>query len=170
MSASLFTKYCVDTSALIDLNGRLLPASTFPDLFPRVDAAFASGLLVSPREVRRELQNGSAGDALERWATENPSYFIDPDDSQMTLMAALTEAYPSVYDPKLLRPIDADPHVIVVAQDYGLTVVTSENQDSPKKIPHFCRELGVPVVNVFGFFDLEDWSFKSLGGGDSEAV
>ena len=169
MSVSLFTKYCVDTSALIDLSGRLLPATTFPDLFARLDAGFASDLLVSPREVRRELQNGSAGDDLERWATENPAYFVDPDDCQLTLMAQLMAQYPQVYDSKLHRSTDADPWVIVLAQAHGLTVVTSENQDSPKKIPHFCRELGVPVVNVFGFFECEGWAFN-LGEGASEAV
>lgn len=170
MSVSLFTRYCVDTSALIDLNGRLLPATSFPDLFPRVDAAFASDLLVSPREVRRELQNGSAGDELERWATLNPAYFADPDDNQVGLLADLMRQYPEVYDLKLHRSTDADPWVIVLAQACGLTVVTSENQDSPKKIPHFCRELGIPVVNVFGFFELEGWSFQSHGGEDAEVV
>lgn len=169
MSVSLFTKYCLDTSALIDLNGRLLPATSFPDLFSRIDAGFASDVLVSPREVRRELQNGSAGDYLERWATENSHYFVDPDDSQLALMGALMTHYPEVYDTKLHRSTDADPWVIALAQAHCLTVVTSENQDSPKKIPHFCRELGVPVVNVFGFFELEGWSFN-IGGGHSEAV
>lgn len=169
MSVSLFTKYCVDTSALIDLNGRLLPATSFPDLFSRVDAAFASDLLVSPREVRRELQNGSAGDELERWATLNPTYFVDPDDSQLAMLTQLMARYPEVYDTKLHRSTDADPWVIAVAQAHGLTVVTSENQVSSKKIPHFCRELGVPVVNVFGFFECEGWAFN-LGEDDDEAV
>lgn len=163
MTVSLFAKYCVDTSALIDLNGRLLPRKSFPDLFERVDAAFGLGLLVSPREVRKELQNGSAGDELARWAIDHPAYFIDPDEGQLRLMADLVAAHPTVYDPKLLRSVDADPWVIVVAQANGLVVVTSENQQSTKKIPHFCRELGVDVVDVFAFFELEAWEF-SLGG------
>ena len=163
--APLFTKYCVDTSALIDLNGRLLPATSFHDLFPRVHEAFASDLLVSPREVRKELQNGSAGDPLKEWATENPRFFVDPDDGQVARVATLLAQFPSLYDPKLLRPADADPWVIALAMANGLTVVTSENQDSPKRIPHFCRELGVPVVNIFGFFEAEGWLFSVGGSG-----
>lgn len=169
MTVSLFTKYCVDTSALVDLNGRLLPASTFPDLFPRVNEAFATGLLLSPREVRRELQNGSEGDELQRWATDNPSFFVDPDEGQVELVRQMLVQFPRVYDTKLHRAIDADPWVIAVAQANGLTVVTSENQDSPKKIPFFCRQLNVPVLNVFGFFESEGWAFN-LGAVDTEAV
>lgn len=169
MTVSLFTKYCVDTSALVDLHGRLLPAATFPDLFPRVNEAFATGLLVSPREVRRELQNGAEGDELQRWATDNPSFFVDPDDRQVGLVQQMLVRFPQVYDMKLHRAIDADPWVIAVAQANGLAVVTSENQDSPKKIPYFCRSLGVPVLNVMGFFESEGWAFN-LGGQVAETV
>lgn len=159
MSVCLFTKYCVDTSALINLYGRQFPVSSFPDLFTQVDAAFKSGLLVSTREVRHELQNGSAGDGLKDWATAHPDYFVDPDERQIRLMTELLQSTPEVYDAKLLRDVDADPWVIVVAQAHSLAVVTSESPDSTKKIPAFCRQLGIAVFAPLGFFAEEGWAF-----------
>ena len=163
MSLSLFTRYCVDTSSLIDLNWRRYPQTTYPDLFKRIDAAFACDTLVAPREVKRELQNGSHGDDLQTWVSNNAHYFVDPDEVQVALATQLLAQMPTVCDIRKQRPIDADPWVIVLAQAHGLTVVSSESLASDKKIPHFCRKLGIPVLGIEGFFEAEGWSFN-LGG------
>ncbi len=166
MSVSLFTKYCLDTDSLINLSWRRYPPAVYPDLFPRIDRAFASEILIAPREVRRELKNGSHGDELQQWVTDNPRYFADPDDAQVALMTQLLTQVPAVCDLRKRRPVDADPWVIVLAQTFSLTVVTSESQVSDKKIPHFCRQVGVRVLDIDGFFSEMGWSFN-LGGGIS---
>lgn len=155
---SLFSKYCMDTSAIIDAAGRTFPVELYPDVWNRIDKGFSDGIIVAPREVRRELLKGSAGDFLQQWAKDNSGYFVNPDITQTDLMSILVNTQP-VCDPLNFRAIDADPWVIVLAQATGLTVVTSENQISSKKIPHFCRELGIPVADLPGFFSLEGWVF-----------
>lgn len=55
----------------------------------------------------------------------------------------------------------ADPFVIALAQEHGLTVVTSENQgsDDHPKIPRVCSWLTVPCVNGVELFRAEGWTF-----------
>jgi len=164
VSISLFTKYCIDSSSLIDLNWRRYPQARYPDLWGAVEHVFRDDVLVAPREVRRELQNGSHGDDLKQWATDHPNFFPDPDDDQFRRVTLLLDEFPRVCDLRKRRPVDADPWVIVLAQAHGLAVVSSERSDSDKKIPYFCHQVGVPVVDIDGFFGEMGWSF-SLGGG-----
>lgn len=52
-----------------------------------------------------------------------------------------------------------DAFLIATAMKYGLTVITEENRDSPKKIPQICKKYGINSVNVTQLCEAEGWIF-----------
>lgn len=43
--------------------------------------------------------------------------------------------------------------LIATAKKYGLSVITEEAINSPKKIPFTCQKMGIKCVNLLGFME-----------------
>ena len=159
MSGELFAKFCVDTCALVDLFGRKFPPDLYPSLWPAVEDALATGVMISIREVYREIAQQQ--DGLAVWAKKNRGCFRNPDEAQMREITRIANAYPDCLDMRKRRPVNADPWVIAAALAWDLTPVTSENRDSPKKIPAICRAEGIGCADLFDLFRELGWTFET---------
>ncbi|MCK4820763.1 DUF4411 family protein, partial [bacterium] len=73
----LFSGYCIDTSALIDLWRRNYPRDIFKSLWNEIEDLISYRRLVAPREVLKELEKQD--DELLVWAKKNLEMFIDLD-------------------------------------------------------------------------------------------
>ncbi len=128
MSRRLFPGYCVDTSALIDLR-RQYPRTVFPGLWQRLERLVASGDLVAPREVLKELEQ--VDDDVARWAKKQRRMFKPLDSQQITEVGAIVARFPNLVDPSKLIP-DADPFVVALARTQGLTVGYEREAEGPR--------------------------------------
>lgn len=166
MSTGLFTQYCIDTCALLDLFGRKFPRDLYTDLWPSFEVAVAHGIIISVREVYKEIERRD--DAVNEWAKKHKEFFHNPDDSQLAELARIVNAHPECLDLLKRKPAIADPWVMAAASAWGLTVVTSESPDSPRKIPSVCSAEGIPCANLFDMFRGLNWTFATSGNGRTE--
>ena len=148
--------YCFDTSALIAAWSERYPLRRVPRFWDRIDELIAAGRLCAPEEVRREIKKKS--DGLYDWVNARKQIFVDLEEAvQLQARNVLTEY------PWLLKNVPgkspADPFVIALALDRGLTVVTEEGPGGARKpqIPYVCEAKGVRCLNLLGLLDEEDW-------------
>jgi hypothetical protein len=161
MILGLFTQFCIDTCAILDLFGRRYPRDLYPNLWPMFEAAVAESTIVSVREVHREIK--IRDDAVADWAKGHKELFLDPDDAQLAELVRIVDAHPECLDLLKRKPALADPWVIAAAGAWNLTVVTSEGLDSPKKIPAVCKAEGIRCIDLLDMFRGLNWSFAAGG-------
>ena len=148
--------YCIDTSALIAAWSERYPLKRIPPFWKRVDELVASGRLVAPEDVRREIQKKA--DGLYSWVNERRQMFVDLEPAIQQQAKDILRDFPY-----LLKNVpgksSADPFVIGLAIDRGLTVITEEGTGGAKKpkIPFVCDAKGVKCINLLGLLDAEDW-------------
>lgn len=96
-------------------------------------------------------------DEVLAWAERWPKMFV-PLDSAIQLRAAeIINRFPSLTDPSRTRG-RADPFVIALAQERGLSVVTVETSKPTKpRIPDVCQQLGIDCIDLVTLFRLEGW-------------
>lgn len=162
MNLGLFTRYCVDTCSVIDLFGRKFPRDIYPTLWPMFELAASDGVIVSVREVYREIQ--ARDDDVASWAKVHRGVFMDPDAAQRDALEGIVARHPECLDLLRRKAVLADPWVVAAAQAWGLTVVTSEGSRSPKKIPAVCDSEGVPCIGLFDMFRGLAWTFDTESG------
>ncbi len=110
--------------------------------------------LVASDIVYHELEKKD--DDLLAWARERRSMFIEVDREQLTIVGSIMNRFPEIVDPDATKE-QADPFVVALAKQEGLTVVTDE-QMPPKgrvKIPQVCRALDVECFSVLAFIRRE---------------
>jgi hypothetical protein len=171
MTGGLFTLFCIDTCAILDLFGRKYPRDLYPNLWPAFESAVVQGTIISVREVYREIK--SRDDAVADWAKGHRDLFHDPDDAQLAELARITDAHPACLDILKRKPVLADPWVIAAAGAWDLTAVTSEGVDSPKRIPAVCATEGIRCTDLLGMFRGLNWTFAASGrsaGASDDAV
>lgn len=159
MSRGLFTQYCIDTCAILDLHGRKFPGDLYPDVWPAFEEAVAQGVIISIREVYHELK--ARDDGVAAWARTHHAAFEDPDEDQTRELARIANAHPECLDLLKRKAVHADPWVIAGASAWGLVVVTSEGLGSPKKIPAICRAEGIPCIDLLDMSRGLDWKFAT---------
>ena len=134
----------------------------FPSLWERFDASIEAGLIVSTREVLREVEDQD--DELLEWAKGAAELFTTPTASEGAFVAQIyAEAHfqANIEQQKILRGgKNADPFVVAKAHTTGGTVVTMERlKPNAAKIPNICKHFGVPSVSLEGFMEAEGWVF-----------
>lgn len=164
---SKISYYVIDTSSLIDLNYRY-PVDVFPGIWKNLEKLIKDDLLVSPKEVLKEIKDNS----LKEWAKKQKKLFRELDELQMKIVKEILEKYPSLAKPDKDGP-QADPFVIALAialekdPQQILTksvrkriIVTEERlRGNKEKIPFVCKEYGIDCINVIELFRTEGWKF-----------
>jgi hypothetical protein len=150
--------YCIDTSALIAAWSERYPIKRIPPFWNRLDDLVKDGRLVAPVDVRREIQKKA--DGLHAWVSERKSMFVELEEPIQLRAKDLLRHFPW-----LLKNVPgkspADPFVVALAQERGLTVITEEGRGGVKKpqIPFVCEARGVKCINLLGLLEEEDWVF-----------
>lgn len=154
--------YCIDTCSL-SLWCMKHPYSfdVFPSVWRNLSNVAKEGLVVSPREVLRELEKCDV--ELHKWAKENISFY-NLDYEQQKIVADIMARFPNLVDIDKPTPV-ADPFVIALAKSEKRTVITEEryvNLSGPKskpKIPNVCEALQVKCIPLLDFFKEQGWKF-----------
>ena len=161
--------YVIDSSSLIELNRRY-PIDVFPTLWRNVESSINKGLLISHKEVLKEIS--MRDDSLKKWAKKQKNLFKELDKRQIPIVREILVKYPS------LAKIDnestaADPFVIALAVELrndpqktlfttakGKIIVTEENLRGNRiKIPFVCKDYNIECINIIEMCRLEEWKF-----------
>jgi hypothetical protein len=153
--------YIVDTSSFRELERYYRGVfTTFWTLFQN---ELDSGLIVSVREVWRELQACPETNVIT-WAKQNSTIFKAPTPAETAFVAKIFQVphFMQLISAKaqaIGQPV-ADPFLIAAAQVCGGTVVTQERpKPNAAKIPNVCLHFGVPCTDLEGFLKAKQWTF-----------
>lgn len=154
-------KYCIDTSALIDLGERHYPERlpVFEPIWNHIYNEVANGNLVSVDIVKTELE-----DKADDWRTQFLSradglFHIDSDiEIEFASVVADIESKPQFFNVNKHRErfmSGADPWVIALARKKQCAVISAEK----KKLAHYglgevCKVLGVQHIDLVKYFEI----------------
>ena len=155
--------YSVDSSSLMDWQGRYFPTDVFTSLVDRVEGLIVAGRFVAPALVKEEVGTvGTAG--LIEW-TENHAGIFVPTAEVLAEALAIQNQFAGLRDPKAEYE-EADAYVIALGKIRNGIVVTQETPAAEKRnpkrthfIPDVCRELGIPCISLLGLMRREGWKF-----------
>ncbi|MBM4275466.1 MAG: DUF4411 family protein [Deltaproteobacteria bacterium] len=150
MYRGLFSNYCIDTSSLIDLKN--YPREFFHSLWEEFENLIGQTVLISPREVYREIERYS--DDIYIWATKNIIMFHEINETEQLEVRNILEKYPNLIDFNKTTP-DADPFVIAIAKHRKCTVITQEkyNERGKPKIPNVCKDYNINCIDLLAFLE-----------------
>ena len=149
--------YVIDTSVWIHV-GRNHPTDIFVSLWTHIDDSIASGLIRSPDEVLRELQQGN--DTLAVQLAPKNGLFSPLDANLQASVTEVLARCPTLTDPESDRN-RADPFVVALAnQNQGIVVTNEKSRRGATgrlKIPDACELLGLRHLDWFGFLREIGW-------------
>lgn len=138
--------------------GRYHPSDIFVSLWAHVDESIAAGLIRSPDEVLRELEQGNDNLAVQLSSRLDLFTPLDP-----ALQASVTDVLarcPTLVDPESDRN-RADPFVVALANQNQGIVVTNEKArrgtTGRSKIPDACALFGLRNVDWLSFLREIGW-------------
>ena len=146
--------YCFDTSAFMEPWNRWYPVDVFPSLWESISEHIRHNRIISPLEVKRELQ--AKDDALYRWLRDHDGLF------QEETLEIVEFMHHEIFAIEQFRRIaeagrnGADPLVISLAKVTGRTVVTNEQRVGSEsrrvKIPRICDHFGVRWIGPLQYY------------------
>ena len=158
--------YIIDSCSLMELN-RHNPLDVFPSVWEKIEDLINKDLLVAPKEVLNEINEGD--DKLANWAKKQNKLFKDPTNKQIDIVREILNKFPSLV--KENRKYDADPWVIALAVELATStqktlisikriVVTEEKIRGNKvKIPFVCQKYEIESIDIIDMFRKESWKF-----------
>ena len=159
--------YVIDTSSLIELNRRY-PIDIFPSLWKNVEGLIGKGLLISHKEVLKEISY--MDDALKIWAKKQKKLFRDLTPKQIQIVREILKKYPSLAKSDN-EAAAADPFVIALAVELGSEpqktlfekariIVTEEKlRGNRVRIPFVSQNSGIECINIIEMCRVEGWKF-----------
>jgi hypothetical protein len=159
--------YCIDTSSLIKLR-RDFPQDVFPGVWENIEKLGASGRLIAPTEVLREIERGD--DELVSWVRQHRKLFKKPDQAQLMAVREILAAFPVLAQASKETP-EADPFVVGLAKagndaagssllpDRDRYIVVSEERR--RATPQACSRYGIKCITLLDLFRREGWRFRS---------
>jgi len=153
-------KYCIDTSALIDLGERHYPErlALFEPIWQHVYQEISNGNIISVDLVKNELEE-KADDWRARFLQKADGMFHISADVEKEFAAIIREIEKRKEKFNTNKARDrsmsgADLWVIALARNKACTVIWAETKKlADYGIGAICRELGVPHVNLVKFFE-----------------
>lgn len=150
--------WCLDTNVVVSFlredDSEPYSRQVMPEQWRAFEMDIASGLIVSPPQVREELERwqGDIRD-LRPWLVKHRGMFRELDDDALQWVKTIVNAYP-VYGKNL--NMLGDLCVIALAASKGLTVITNEKSAgvvNPRrpKIPDVCASFQLRSATVMGF-------------------
>lgn len=138
----------------------------FPALWKRIDELATDLVIMSVREVRKEMEITCRSDHIEAWVDAHPHLFPSPTAEECAVVAELfkKEQYRGLVkrDSILKGSPVADPFIIAAAKVNGRCVVTQESfKTGGARIPTACKEpwLNVECISCEGFMEQQGIRF-----------
>ena len=167
MTANNF--YVIDTSSLIELHKKY-PIDVFPTLWKKVEDLINKGVLISHREVLKEIIKQD--DSLKKWVLSQKNFFKRITKKQMSIVKEILNKYPQLIKPNN-ESGGADPFLIALAVESGISkqkelfpsikrklIVTEEKMRGNRiRIPFVCNDYKIDCIDVIEMYREEGWSF-----------
>lgn len=164
--------YCPDTSALITMQ-RYYPLRIMPDLWKHLEELFSSGRISSHEFVYDEIiptDKTAPKDDVATLISKYKANFKSISKRQAQLVPQIISLFPHLIDPRSKRD-QADPWIVAMviemmdedkffAQNSNFVVVSTESEKSSNKIPAVCKHYRVRHMNLFEFFEDNEWEFS----------
>lgn len=151
---SAMNGYCFDTSAFMEPWNRWYPPDVFPSLWDQIGQQIEEESIVSPFEVKREIQ--AKNDPLYKWLRDRKKVFHEESDEVLEFMQR------EIFGVERFRRITetgrngADPLVIAMAKVTSRVVVTNEQPVGPEstriKIPVICDHFGIRWLRPLEYY------------------
>jgi len=144
------TRWCLDSSALINPWNRYYAPDITPWYWRGLPPMVGDGRVILSEEVRDEVERQD--DRLREWARANISSWHPLTDDVQDVVTEIMSKWGKLVDHRKDRS-RADPFVIATAKVVGATVVTDEKYGSAKdpRIPYVCNGLSVRCIDVYAF-------------------
>jgi len=163
--------YCVDTSALITMQ-RYYPIRMLPDLWKQLEELLQNNKITSHDFVYDEIvptDKKATKDDLATLISKYKNNFKPISKRQAQLVPQIISLFPHLIDPRSKKD-QADPWIIAMVvemmeevnlfeQDSDFVIVSTESEKSSNKIPAVCKHYCVRHMNLFEFFEDNDWQF-----------
>lgn len=144
--------YSFDASGIMNPWKFMYPIDHFPSFWRELDKLIQSGELLASEMVHEEIKQKA--DELLRYVSQRQALFVPVDDLQQQIVTEIVNKFPKLADYNNTREV-ADPYVVALAKQRGLTVVTDE-QRPPRgkvKIPEVCQYMQVKCIGILRFLD-----------------
>ncbi len=163
-------KYCIDSSAFITMH-RYYPHRILPDLWMQLEELFKKKRILSHDMVYEEIVPDSGSkDMLSKLITKYKSSFYSITNRQGQLALEILANFPRLIDPRSKKD-EADPWVIALViekmkgvnlfgKESDIVIVSAESEKSDTKIPAVCKHYDVRHMNLFEFFENNNWQFS----------
>ena len=162
--------YCLDASAFITMH-RFYSQKMMPELWSHLESLFKENRLYSHDVVYNEIvpKQGTMDD-LAKWMSGYKKYFHSESQRQMDLLSGILAKFPKLINEESEKD-QADPYLIAMLvemmEQKGLfgneseyVVVSTENERSPNKLPAACKYYDIRHLNLFDFFEANEFDFK----------
>ncbi len=163
--------YCPDTSALITMQ-RYYPMRMLPDLWKHLEELLLKGRITSHDIVYDEIvptDKKATKDDLATLISKYKDNFKPITKRQAQLALEIVTLFPNLIDPRSKKD-QADPWIVAMVvemmeeanlfeQDSDFVIISTESEKSPNKIPAVCKHYRVRHMNLFEFFEDNDWQF-----------
>lgn len=136
----------------------------FPSFWNKFNKLVENKIIISVREVRREIESLNRGDNLDVWLKNNPDFFEIPTAKELqfiTTIYSVKHFQQNLEQKRLLHGgAFADPFIIAKAKINSTIVVTQEQfKDNATKIPNICGHFDIECTDLEGFLKRENWKF-----------
>ena len=160
---SLFTmvhphEYIIDTSSIISQKPYESHRRTvYRSLWANIEVFMKEQKIVTCSEIKEEIKDKD----LLKWLLGNNCIIFDVDDEIQENVIQIVTEFPKLitFENGKSAGSSGDAFMIATAIKYGLTVITEENKDSPKKVPKVCESMGIPCLNIDELCSKEGWEF-----------
>lgn len=155
--------YCVDTSSFSEL--RAFRRDVFPRVWTTIEELIATGRLIAPHEVLRELSRRH-GDIYE-WAKDQGA-FVELDDAQITAARDIQRRF-DITDHDATGPV-ADELLValplsriagqLIPDSYVVVTQESLGGRASIKVPNLCAAFGLPCIKLADLLQREGLRFE----------
>lgn len=163
MKLPFIKSYCIDTSALIDLEQHYPKKEPpFKAIWEEIEKLIKERNMFTIKIVEDEIRKYQGDNFLKKWINAHRKQFIIPIDSEIwTIGKKVMAEHRELLDEKKLlnNEPEADPFLIVLAYIRGSTIITQENKTKPNKIPVVANSYQIKCINLFEFFNEQSLEF-----------
>lgn len=151
--------YSVDTSSLIFAWSEHYPIAHFPRFWNAMDQLIADKRIFAPDEVLNECSKRD--EDLHNWLKDREQMFVPLEEPIQIRHSEILAKFPQLVDARKTH-FAADPWVIALALEHGLTIVTEERPTGSAQrpnIPDVCNDeqFTIPCINMLALIKTEKW-------------
>lgn len=148
-------RYIIDTSAMLSQkDDEAHRRRIYKSQWNNIDELIRNKEIVTCSEIAGEVED----ETIQQWMRENGLIILPIDDEVQENVKKVVKKNKELVDFKGNKS-SGDAFLIATAMKYGLTVITEEKKNSPKKIPFTCEMLGIDCVSILDLCEREDWAF-----------